>query len=348
MIRAAFFLAMMVGSTPAWEPIDHPLHLSNEAKRFFEERVDRGAPPLRRLEMLLEVVFSESGLDFRYAEETKTADGIFRSGSGNCLSFTSFLVAMGRHFGLDVRYREVEVAPSWSRQGELVVFNRHVNAIVMVGPQAYVVDLLPEVNRVEIRGHVVADERGFAHFFNNLGADWLGKGSPTTAMTYFRHALDLDSDASFVWANQGVVQAGLGLHLEAESSYRRAIKLDRQNMVALSNLAELYLRTGRRQEGEELRARVESFRKKNPYYHYGLGIRAYEEGRINESIEHLRAALKRRDKEYRFHHALANAYVELGDLAEASRSLRKARELAPEGMGGLYSQKLESLSAHRP
>lgn len=349
MLLLAIMLAFGTPGAPSGPQLRDPLHVSPEMATFFDTAVDRRSTPLRRVEGLLSVIFDEEGLNFTYNSQTRTAEEVFHLRSGNCLSFTNLVIAAGRHLGLDVRFREVQVAPSWSRHGRLVVYNQHVNAVVLAGADVYVVDLLPQVNRIELGGMAVSDDRGLAHFYNNVGADLFAAGSVVAAIQSFRRALDSDRTAAFAWTNLGVALVAVGELEEAEEAYEEALRWDRNNMVTLTNLAELYEKAGRQREAEKMRAKVEDFRKRNPYYHYSLGLAAFNSGLFEQSITHFRSALKRKGKEPNFHHALARAYVQAGRLAEAIKELEKAAKFAPTEAGRQrYSEKLELLAESRP
>lgn len=345
MLAALFLLLLGSPAVDISKGVD-PLSVSEEMQTYFDARVGRAAGEHRRLELLLDSIFDKGGIGFTYSTVTRSARGTFEKGDGDCLSFTNLFIAAGRYLGMDVRYHEVELAPNWSKRGNVVVFNRHVNVVAFIKGKPYLIDLFPRVNRVEVGGRVITDERGRAHFFNNLGAEWFAKESPATAIEYFEAAIRSDQTATFAWSNLGVAQTCLGLSEEAESSYKKAIKHDRDNMVALVNLAELLEREGREKDSQQLSKKVEQFKQKNPYYHFSLGEDAYAAGEFRAAAMHYRTAIKRKSREHRFHHALAKALVELGDTEEAEKELRKAQKYAPDESRRLrYSQKLTMLSS---
>lgn len=323
---------------------EDPLALSGEMKTFFEERVDRRAPPKQRVQLILSALFDEDGLDFAYCNETRTAEETFKRRSGDCLSFTNLFIAVARHLDLAARYREVDIAPNWSQRGSVVVFNRHLNSVVGSGRRAFVIDLIPRINRIEIAGRIVSDARGFAHYFNNRGAEALAGGDFALAESYFRKALGHESKASFIWANLGVVQTHQESYKEAEQSYRRAVKLDKNDMVALTNLVRLLEKQGRNEEATHLQERIKDFRDKNPYYHFSLGEEAYEQGHLRESLDHFKAAVDRKSDEPLFYHSMAKVYDQLGDIDKAVEQLQKARKYSPDEAGKeRFSQKLAYL-----
>lgn len=345
--QALFYLALQlcpVSDIPS-APDEDPLGVSQEMVQFLEENIaNRSINQMNLLDNLVSLVFDEGAVNFTYVTETKSASETFSEGRGNCLSFTNMFVAMARHLGLEVRFREVEIAPTWSKRGRLVTFNQHINVAIIIGGSHYVVDLFPRVDRIEIGGRIVPDERGIAHYYNNKGADFLADGKSHEARAYFCKALEIDPQAPFVWANLGVVQGLLGNWEEAERCYLQAIELQEDQMIAMGNLVKLYRRQGKNEKAEAYDEKVEGFQKKNPYYHFSLGEEAFESRRIEEAVGHYKEALKRNSKEHRFHFALAKAYTVLGNISTAIEHLQKAHEYAPSGPGkDRYSQKLEIL-----
>ena len=67
-----------------------------------------------------------------YAEVTRTASGTFHDRQGNCLSFTMLFVALARAVDLYATLSSVDVPPTWSYDGTVVVAN-HVNTVVRTG-----------------------------------------------------------------------------------------------------------------------------------------------------------------------------------------------------------------------
>jgi Flp pilus assembly protein TadD len=339
------FWLSMSGNLPV-PPDDDPLKVNEEMKRFLEANIDRGTNSLEQLRTLVRVVFQENALNFTYVPETRTASETFTKRGGNCVSFTILFIAMARHLGLDARFREVDIVPTWSRIGNLVSMSGHANAVVFIGGQTYLVDLFPRVERIEIVGRVVSDGRALAHFYNNRGVDHLAGGRYEAAKAYFRKALDSDPTMSSVWGNLGAAQTWNGEFVEAEKSYQMALKLDSRDLLVMSNLATLYERMGRNREAKNLQVKVQKFKQKNPYYHFDLGLQAYQSGQYREAIEHLKAALKLKPVEHNFHMTIAKAYVQLGEMDKAADSLKLAAKYAPDELSKhRYNEKLSLLAS---
>ncbi|HYK90889.1 MAG TPA: tetratricopeptide repeat protein [Acidobacteriota bacterium] len=328
---------------------EDPLKINEEMKLFLEQNLDRSADSLEQLRTLVRKVFQENALNFKYVPETRTAIDTFSKRGGNCVSFTFLFLTMARYVGLDARFREVDIVPTWSQVGNIVSMNGHANVAVYIGGQGYLVDLFPRVDRIDIQGRVVLDGRAVAHFFNNKGVDQLGLGHQQTAVMYFRKALESDPTTPFVWANLGVAQAMSGELKEAVESYHKALQLNPAEMVAMSNLANLYERMGRFSEARSYKTRVRKFNQKNPYYHFNLGLQAYQSGAYKASIEHFRTAVRLKSAEHNFYLAMAKSYAQLGEMDRVESCLKQAAKYAPDEVWKIrYTEKLQLLAARHP
>ncbi len=345
------FLALylgQVGSLPA-APADDPLQISDEMKKFLDTHIDRSSDILSQLHTLVRVVFQENALNFTYVSKTRTAIETYNQRGGNCVSFTFLFIGMARYLGLDARFREVDIVPTWSKVGDIVSMSGHANVAVFIGSQGYVVDLFPRVDRIQLGGRIVTDQRAIAHYLSNKGVDLLGSGQPKTAIVDFKQALEKDPTAPFVWANLGVAQAVAHEYEAAERSYLKSLELDSAEMVAMSNLAALYQTLGRDREAKTYASKVRRFKLKNPYYHFGLGMQAYQSGEYKMAIGHFRAALKLKPVEHNFDLAMAKSYAQLGNIDKTTAYLKLAAKNAPDNLSKLqYNEKLALLAARQP
>ncbi len=233
------FLALylgQVGTLPA-APDQDPLKISDEMKQFLDTNVNKASDSLTQLQTIVRVVFQENALNFTYVPQTRTAIETFDQRGGNCVSFTFLFIGMARYLGFDAHFREVDVAPIWSKVGDIVSVSGHANVAVFIGTQGYVVDLFPRVDRIQLGGTVVSDQRSIAHYLSNKAVDLLGGGQPNQAIVYFNKALESDSTATFVWTNLGVAYSKTHQPAEAEKCYLKALQLNPTEMVAMSNLA---------------------------------------------------------------------------------------------------------------
>ena len=132
----------LIGAVPLAELPDPGILTTDAAMRnFLAEHLAPRASAERRMRQLLQAVIGGTRLDIAYTEHTYTAREAFRLREANCLSFTNLFVALGRSAGLDVRFQEVDVPPDWTRDGDVMILNRHINALVTIpGVRDQIVD----------------------------------------------------------------------------------------------------------------------------------------------------------------------------------------------------------------
>ena len=162
-MKAALFLALFLGivGVPQVPANEDPFELSDEMKRFLDAKIDRSEIPLEQLNQLARIIFQDNALNFTYQPVTRGAIETFNNRGGNCVSFTFLFIAMARYLGLDARFHEVDVPPLFNQVGKLISVSGHTNAVVYIGPQVYLIDLFPSVNRIDIGSRVVPDARAY-------------------------------------------------------------------------------------------------------------------------------------------------------------------------------------------
>lgn len=345
-LALAFWLSL---TGQALAPADEdPLRISDEMRQFLDTKFSRGCDSLERLQTLVQAVFRDNELKFSYEPHTRTAADTFSKKSGNCVSFTFLFIAMARQLGLDARFREVDIAPIWTQVGDLVSLSGHVNVAIFIEGRGYSVDLFPQVNRIDLGGRVVTDDRALAHFYSNRGVEHLAAGRPELAIEYFRKAVRSDPTMACAWTNMGVALTRIGAFRDAESSHQKALQVEPGDLVAISNLAALYERIGRTHDAGRYQEKARKLQQKNPYYHFSLGLKSYMAGQYREAVVEYRAALKLRPKEHYFHMALAKAYLRLGEMDKVGPCLKQALKNAPdENSKRRYNEKLDWLLAHQ-
>ncbi len=346
MLSSLILTLALLQSQDAAPPITSPLAITPEMREFLVKNIDRTLPPLERLKALDEVVFRNNALNFKYAEQSRTASETFNNRNGNCLSFTLLFIAMARELGLDARFREVEIAPTFSMTGKYSTLHQHINAAVLFAEGMYVMDVFPGVNRIAIGGRLVSDQRGLAHFYNNMAVEELGKGNLAGAESLLKTALESDPTAPSVWVNTGVVKLQAGRFQEAEKCYRTAMQADPHDLAAIGNLVIVLRHEGKNKEADKYARKAKALWDKNPYRFFAIGMKAYDEGKYAESLENYKRALKLKNKEHNFYFAMARAYVRLSRHEEARKNLELAVKYAPGSSDrARYSQKLELLKS---
>jgi tetratricopeptide (TPR) repeat protein len=326
-----------------------PLDLTPEIRAELQNKFGHVRDSKVLLQDLISFIFDADRLNLHYGDGgTLTAAQTFRARSANCMSFTNLFIALARERGLRAYYKEVIDFSTYDRAGELVRHNRHMIAAVLLDGRIFDFDFEPGRAKRYKRTRLVSDERGFAHFYNNLGAEAFAAGDESRARLLFEHALALDGN--FVPA-----QINLGLFFrrneqpdKAIALYRSALKRQPRNFSALANLTRLYQETGREQEAEQVFSSMRSIFNRNPYFHFQMGDWAMLAGRFEEARGHFRRAVDLGYREPLFHHGLARAAHALGEEQDARRHLAEAASLArlPE-LKDRYASKLELLASLR-
>lgn len=350
-LTAVMTVGVFIGTPAAGGPLEgeeHPLELSPEMAAFLDERIPYANQPMERLRRLLDLVFNNHELGFKYATVTHTAIQTFETRTGNCLSFTNMFIAMARHLGLDVKFREADTVPVWGQRGTVFTVSQHINVAVDMGSRWYLVDLYPDLGELEIGGEVISDERGLAHFYNNRAVDRLGAGDMEGALEYLNQALELAPKAPFLWTNLGVMRSRQGDLEGAVEALQTALDLRSNHLPAVSNLAGVFEKLGKSKQAERYRRKTQRFRERNPYYHYHLGLQAWADGSLKEALKHHKKAVKLKREEHRFHFALAQVFTRLGKQNKALHHLEEASRYAPDESGRLrYYQKQRLLLAKK-
>ncbi len=345
MIVALLLSLSQAGNLPTLPDVN-PFALTQSMRHYLDKNIDHAEDGVQQLRTLVHLVFQENALHFTYQPVTRTAIETFENHGGNCVSFTFLLIGMARYLGLDARLREVDIAPLWSEVGDITAISGHDDVVVFIGGQEYLVDLFPEVHRIQLAGRIVSDARAVAHYWNNRGVEQLNGGHTRESLACFQKALQSDPTTAFVWANLGVAETVMGDYEEAVRDHLKALQLDKKELVAMSDLASLFRSIGRYRDAERYEAKVRKFNQGNPYYHFNLGLQAYQSGDYAQSIEQLRAALKLKPTEHNFYLAMARDYFRLGDLGNAVKSLKLALKNAPDDSWRVrYNEKLKWLAA---
>lgn len=323
----------LAGHAPLEIPDIDLLRLTPEMRAFTNRYAKRKADDSGKTWAFAYAVLDPSLLRFEYDPMVNlTADEAFRTGRGNCLTFSSMFVALARDAGLDAWFQEVIVQPDWSAVNEILLVSKHVNAVVAERGGRYVIDVSRRKKQPLEATRRLSDDEALAQFYNNLGADALLNDDLPRAHAYFSKSLETLPGLPYVWSNLGVVLRRNGQSTDAILAYQTAIDLDAEHAVALNNLHTLYTENGDLRAAAGIEERVERYRLKNPYYLHYLAEVANEEQRWSDAIDLLNRAIRLDGKEYRFHYTLAQAHYSSGNTERAYVSLDRARELAPAGL----------------
>lgn len=332
------------------------LAVTPEMAQYLQQYIGSDMSDDGKIRQLIMSVTGRDRFQLVYDDKTRTAAETFSDRHGNCLSFTNMFIAMAREIGLDAYYQEIEIPPDWSSAGEALLISKHINVYVDMAQYTdrvvdfntqivhfFVHDLEPNYHR-----EVVSDERGRAHYFNNVGVEQLLLGADSqAAFANLRQSVIEDPTFSPAWISLGILYRREGMPSYAEAAYQQALDVDPDNLVAMSNLASLYQLQEKDELAEAYRQRVKTHRMRNPYYRYQVAREDFVNGDYQSAVDHLKYAVRHRPDESEFHALLSLSYLMNGDRAAARKSMQKAQDTASEeNEKKRYRHKLELLSAY--
>lgn len=329
-------------------PDDHVFALTDEMKRFARQSMRGQLTAEARLNALVDALLKPNGLDIKYnGQATYSARGVFAHHQANCLSFTTLFVPLARYLGFHANYYEVEIPAVWNlEQNNTLVLYKHVNAIVSLAPDnKKVVDINMEAFDSSYPQKIISDKLAEAQYYNNRAMDYLSHRNFQNALRYQLKALSLQPEESFLWSNLATLYSRSGDRRAAELAYRVALNINPEDLVAISNAARLYESMGRKELAASLRERAKRFRSRNPYYQYVLALKALGDSNYYLAEKYARKAIRLYPREHRFYFLLGVIYQHEGDYIEASKSWKKAMNLASKAQESRYRHKIDVLQS---
>ena len=329
------------------------LEMSPEMIEFTDRAVGSSGAQSEQLRKLAYAIMRSGEFSLAYEDTTGTAVETFERRRGNCMAFTNMFVAMARYLGIDARYQEVDVPPTWSMSGDSFLYSQHINVHVDLKQGRWrEVDFNIYDFDHELETRIIRDNRARAHYFNNIGAEHMLADETGPAYGYFRQSLREDGEFASAWINMGILHRREGLGDLAEAAFLEALRVggadtldltrhtgdvgwmsSRQtdtDLIAMSNLANLYEEMGYTDLAARYFERVQAHRMKNPFYRYQVAQAAFEEGDYEAAIDDLRYAIRRRKNEDEFYYLLSLSHLMKGDREEARAWMKKAEEVAAE------------------
>ena len=326
---------LLSGKVLEWNAPAAPLPSKDDAfgldedMRAFVESVSTGDANAR-VNGLLDGMRDGGLLSLHYADDfTRTASGTFHDRVGNCLSFTMLFIGMARAAGLDAGYQVVDVPPTWTDDLGLIAVGNHVNALVLAPPDGrFVVDFNDAFFREKYPARVVSDDYAAALYYNNLGAEALGRRDNESSFALLREAARIYPDMPAAWVNLGVLYLRLK-HLDyAEAAFLRALETDPREQSAFSNLESVYTALGNSELAARYGAQIRHYREINPYYHFAVARAAFNDKRYDDALASLRAAIRLKSDDEEFYSLQGQALAALGREDRAAESFARAKEIA--------------------
>jgi Tfp pilus assembly protein PilF len=304
---------------------------------------------------LLHALYDNRQLRLDYdSTRTGTAAETYAARKGNCLSLVIMTAAFARELGLSVRFQDVQVEDTWSRDGTLYLVSSHVNLVLapngshgdVNAPAPLTVDFvqLPPNVRERVRYLDAADI--VARYMNNRAAEELLEGRLADAYWWVRGALLKKPSLGAALNTLGVVYERSAQPLLAERAYRAALEREPDSLVTMMNLGALLAAHGKGAEAEALAQRQARLYPAPPYYYFNQAMQAYKAGNAGRARTLFAREVARAPYNDEFHFWLGVVNFELGELGTAEKQLALARDTSARGDAReRYSAKLAHLRA---
>lgn len=307
--------------------------LDDDMRAFVADNVGDANAERSRMRRLLSAMIESGLMSLDYDDaKTKTARETFHDRVGNCMSFTSLFVALGREADLDVSFQVVDVPPVWYSDSNLIILNNHVNALVR---QKFGSRVVVDFNVTDLKGDYptreVSDDYALALYFNNIAMDALRAGKSRESFRLLKKSIETYPRIVDTWTNLGVVYARNKKYEHAIRAYSLALKIDNTHRPSLKNLAAVYRNMGDSETADFYARRVNRYQQQNPYYHYYTALAAYNNDELDTALERLKPAFRLHRRDHKFYQLRGLIYVRQGDTESALSNFTRARELAAFG-----------------
>ena len=335
--------------------------LSKHVKQQLDSTFPKDGRSLQSTKGLLRFLLQNGDASLSYQSgATLTANQAYENLNANCLSLSILAYSLADYLGLEGQFQKVHIPEYWALDNGFNLLTGHINLKVsestkqvlnrkVIYPQerSLVIDFDPNSRQEAFKTSNINKARITAMFYNNKGAAAMLKHDYDTAFSYYKAAVDIDSNYSGAWGNLGVLFRLTSDYQSAETAYQYAISLDPDNNTALGNLARLYNLTDRKEQGQAILAMLDKKRRANPYYHISLGNDAYTTSRYQDAIKHYKKAHDLNSTLHDTDFGLARTYYQLGDLKLAKKYLTMANNKADfDHDKQRYESKLQALRSH--
>jgi len=308
------------------------LALTPEIKAALDTNLGHIKKPTQLIRALHKLMFDPDYWGIQYSEnETLTAQQVYETKLGNCISLASLYIASARYLGLKAQFQSVQVPREEQPLNGLKILRRHVNALVTLrGKEAHVEFLSAYLgdSLKEKTNQTLSDKMAFAQFHNNLAMEEFAMGDFNAARNQLNLAINYHSKFDYIWSNFGVVEKFLGNKDEAEKKYRRALRINKNNFSALANIYLLLSELGRFNEADTFAKKVKRLKNDSPYYFAKIARIAINHNRPEAALKQIDKGLIMGRKHSELHHLKAKALYDLGKYNLALDSIEKAIALS--------------------
>ena len=334
--------------------------LSPEMKHFLSTEIAVELRSKGAQRGLVDALTGMSRLRLEYDSAiTRNAAQTFDARSGNCLSLVIMSAAFAKELGLPVTYQRVSVEEGWSRTGNLLFFNGHVNLnlgkresgarIVYDDSYLMTIDFLPPEDTRLQRTRAIGEETIVAMYMNNRAAESLARGRLDDAYWWARESVLHDPKFLSSHNTLGVIYRRHGNLQEAEQVLRYVLEREADNVDIMSNLALVLNDQGRRAEAQLLTLRAEKIQPYPPFYFFNQGQEAMRRRDFKAAKEMFAREVERAAHYHEFHFWLAIACFSLQEFEQARSEMALAMQNSTTRKDHeLYAAKLDRIKAYGP
>lgn len=322
----------------------------DEMQSFLDHEVLHRVFALGRVGALYEGLYTKDPKHFSYnALQTRTAEEVFHTRSGNCLSYTIMTAAFAKHMGLPVQFHQVDLGEVWDRNNNIEYRIGHVNLTIgeYNATSQNSAKLFDFVNPEEASNGIqedIAENVIVAMYMNNRAAEALAKGDLNNAYWWARAAIEQSPAFITAYNTLGVIYQRHQNPVDSERVFHRILDREPDNVLALSNEIQVLEKLGQVEQAKELHNRLATIQPNPPYYFFHRGIDAMRLQDFKTAKVEFTKEVNRASYNHEFHFWLALANYYLGNMNATREQLQVAMENSPnDEQRGLYAAKLAKL-----
>lgn len=284
---------------------------------------------------LLHALYDPRDLQLDYdATRTGTAAETYAARKGNCLSLVIMTAAFARAMHMNVRFQEVPLEDTWSRERGFYLVSSHVNlslapnrlATSNDSAAALTVDFVQLPPNADQRVHPLDEDGIVARYMNNRAAEEMVQGRAAEAYWWARGALLKKPSLTAAYNTLAVIYQRNGQPRLAEQVYRAALAYEPDSLIMLQNLVPVLSANGKADEAAALAQRIARLNPEPPYYYFDQGMAAYRAGDYAQARTQFAREVARAPYNDEFHFWLGVANFQLGEIDTAKKQLALARD----------------------
>jgi hypothetical protein len=331
--------------------------LSPEMQEYLRTDINRVVRVRGSQHGLFDALYDKGLLKLEYdAAMTRNASQAFAARAGNCLSLVIMTAAFAKEMGMAVRYQNVFVDETWSRNGDFYLSIGHVNLslggrLIDYGPteSALTIDFLPPANLKGLRAWAIDESTIVAMYMNNRAVEELTLGHVDDAYWYAREAVTQDHRFLGALNTLGVIYQRHGDLAQAKVAFQYVLDREPGNTRSMSNLAAVLFAGGETVAANALVQKLAQIEPNPPFAYFKRGMAAMEAGNYRLARDMFSKEVDRAAYYHEFQFWLALAYLGLGDTENARTHLTIAEENSTtRDDRDLYAAKLAHLNGHPP